>query len=133
MMKDNSERETLVIKQPKKKIEKIKKKYKNLSMSDETAEKIIKLQTLNNFLKLATVGAGVATVIDFFVADPVPFIDEALMTGVTMALKSGNNIIENKIKDLATSEETELNMSDCEEIRDRLVDIKKGMSKKRLK
>lgn len=124
-------REVVIIPESKKKINKIKQKYKNLAMSDETAEKIGRLEILNNVLKTATIGAGLITVIDFFIPDPVPLADEALLTGITVALKSGNSIVENKINSLATTGQASLNMADCEEIKNRLVDIGNELSKKK--
>ena len=127
---DNTERQVMVIPESKKKINNIKKKYNNLEMTDETAEKIGRLEILNNVLKLATVGAGLITVIDFFIPDPVPLLDEALLGGITLALKSGNSIVESKIKDYATTGEASLSMKDCETIRDRLIAIGKELNQR---
>ena len=54
-------REMLAITEDKKKIEKIKKRYKNLSMSDETASKIGKLEIANKVLSAAMAISGALT------------------------------------------------------------------------
>ena len=76
-------REKVFVSEKKSKIEKVKRKYKNMSMSDETANKIVKLNTLNKILKTATGAVGLITVIDFFVPDPVLGLDEAALTALT--------------------------------------------------
>ena len=127
---DNTQREVMIIPQSKKRIENIKKKYNNLEMSDETAEKIGRLEILNNVLKVATIGAGILTAIDYIFPDPVPFLDEALLTSITIALKSGNSIVENKIKDYATTGQANLTMEDCQSLTNRLIAIGKELDQK---
>ena len=80
-------RETVVIPEKKRKIEKIKKKFNNPEMSDSTATKIASLEVTNNLLKAATITAGVVTVIDLFVPDPVFGLDEAALASITGLLK----------------------------------------------
>ena len=53
-----NERETIVVEEKKNKIENIKRKYRNLEMSDATAQKIRKLEITNGILKAAAIAAG---------------------------------------------------------------------------
>ena len=110
------ERKTVVIPEKKIKIEKIKEKYNNLSMKDETAKKIIALELTNGILKAATVGAGLITVIDYFIPDPVPIIDEAILTGITTLLGTSTKIVQNKIDELAVSDNTTLKMEEINKL-----------------
>ena len=47
-------REAVFIPEKKKKIDNIKSKYNNMSMSDSAASKIVSLEVTNNILKAAT-------------------------------------------------------------------------------
>ena len=116
-------RETEFIKEDKKKIEKVKIKYKNMTMSDETAKKIVRLDTLNNILKTATGAVGLITVIDFFVPDPVLGLDEAALTALTGLLGYTSSVVNNKIDDIATSDNTELKMEEITKLTGQLTDV----------
>ena len=93
----NEGRETVIVPEKKEKIERIKRKYNNMEMTDDTAKKIRTLEATNNILLAATGVVGVATVINYFVPDMVPFVDEAIMTGATALLGSASAIVKNKI------------------------------------
>lgn len=116
-------RETVFVSEKKNKIEKVKRKYKNMSMSDETANKIVKLNTLNNILKTATGAVGLITVIDFFVPDPVLGLDEAALTTLTGLLGYTSSVVNNKIDDIATSDNTELKMEEITKLTGQLTDV----------
>lgn len=116
-------RETVFIKEDKKKIEKVKRKYKNMTMSDETAKKIVRLDTINNILKTATGAVGLITVIDFFVPDPVLGLDEAALTALTGLLGYTSSVVNNKIDDIATSDNTELKMEEITKLTGQLTDV----------
>lgn len=116
-------RETVFVSEKKNKIEKVKRKYKNMSMSDETANKIVKLNTLNNILKTATGAVGLITVIDFFVPDPVLGLDEAALTALTGLLGYTSSVVNNKIDDIATSDNTELKMEEITRLTGQLTDV----------
>ena len=105
-------RETIIIPEKKKKIENIKKKYNNLQMQDKTAEKIIRLETVNNVLTIASGLAGVITVIDLFIPDPVLGLDEAALVGITTLLSTSTRFINNKINDLAEKESTQVSIEE---------------------
>lgn len=116
-------RETVFVSEKKSKIEKVKRKYKNMSMSDETANKIVKLNTLNKILKTATGAVGLITVIDFFVPDPVLGLDEAALTALTGLLGYTSSVVNNKIDDIATSDNTELKMEEITKLTGQLTDV----------
>mgnify|MGYP003296366030 CR=1 FL=1 len=116
-------RETVFVSEKKSKIEKVKRQYKNMSMSDETANKIVKLNTLNNILKTATGAVGLITVIDFFVPDPVLGLDEAALTALTGLLGYASSVVNNKIDDIATSDNTELKMEEITKLTGQLTDV----------
>ena len=94
-----------------------------MSMSDETANKIVKLNTLNNILKTATGAVGLITVIDFFVPDPVLGLDEAALTALTGLLGYTSSVVNNKIDDIATSDNTELKMEEITRLTGQLTDV----------
>lgn len=126
-------RTTLIIPEKKKKIENIKKKYKNMQMSDTTAEKIEKLDITNKILKTATLAAGVITVIDIFTPDPVFMLDEAALAAITGLLKTSSTIVENKISELAKQGETSTSISEINEITNQIKNVKNAVKKSRNK
>lgn len=94
-------REAVFVKEPKKKIEKIKNKYNNYEMSDSTARKIATLEITGNVLKLATVASGVITAVDLLIPDPVLGLDEAGLAAITGLLTYSTTLVDKKINDLA--------------------------------
>ena len=104
----DEQRKIIAIPEPNEKIEKIKQKYGNLEMNDKTASKIRKLEITNKILKAVTAVVGIATTVNYFVPDMLPFVDEALLTGVTALLGTSTKIVENKIEDLANSGQTQM-------------------------
>lgn len=105
-------REAVVLKTSKKKIDNIKKKYKNMQMSDDTAAKIVRLNNINSILKAATAAVGIVTVVDFFIPDPVLGLDEAALTALTGVLGSASSVVSNKIENIANSEDATLQMDE---------------------
>ena len=127
----NEGRETVIVPEKKEKIERIKRKYNNMAMTDDTAKKIKNLEVVNNVLLVATGIVGVATVVNYFVPDPVPGIDEAIMTGATALLGSASTIVKNKINDLAATGTTEMKMEEVTNLSSQMADIAKKVSEKR--
>ena len=124
-------RETVIIPEKKEKIEKIKMKYKNMSMSDNTAKKIMRLEITNKILKAATAAVGVLTFIDIIVPDPIPGIDEAILTGATALLGSAAAIVNNKIEDLANTDNADLKMEEVNLLSKQLNDVATAVANKR--
>lgn len=120
-------REAVFVPEKKKKIEKIKKKYKNPEMSDSTALKIGSLRVANGILKAATTMVGLITVIDLFIPDPVLGLDEAALAGLTGLLKFSSTLVENKINELAVSDTTSVNMSEVDEFTNKLAEAARGI------
>ena len=116
-------KEAVMIPEKKKRIEKVKAKYKNMSMSDDAAMKIVRLNTLNNVLKAATGVVGLVTVIDYFVPDPLLGLDEAALTALTGLLGYTSSVVNNKIDDIATSDNTELKMEEITKLTGQLTDV----------
>lgn len=132
---NNDRRETVIVPEKREKIERIKRKYENMSMTDDTAKKIRALEITNNVLAAATGAVGIATIVNYFVPDPVPGIDEAVMTGVTALLGSATTIVSNKIKDLAATGTTDVKMEEVTKLSEQMVNVAKQVSenKKRVK
>lgn len=116
-------KEAVMIPEKKKKIEKVKAKYKNMSMSDETAMKIVRLNTLNSILKAATGVVGLVTVIDYFVPDPILGLDEAALTTITGLLGYSSSLVNNKIDSIAASDDAELKMEEINNLTNKLTDV----------
>lgn len=116
-------KEVLIVPEKKKKIEKVKNKYKNMSMTDETALKIVRLDTLNNVLKTATGLVGLVTVVDFFIPDPLLGLDEAALTAITGLLGYSSSLVSNKIDSIAESDDAELKMEEINNLADKLTDV----------
>lgn len=120
---NNEGRETVIVPEKKEKIERIKRKYQNMEMSDDTAKKIKNLEVVNNILVAATGVVGILTVVNYFVPDPVPGIDEVVMTGATALLGSASTIVKNKINDLAATGTTEVKMEEVTKLSDQLSNV----------
>ena len=116
-------KEAVMISENKKKIEMVKNKYKNMSMSDETAMKIVRLNTLNSVLKAATGVVGLVTVIDYFIPDPVLGLDEAALTAITTLLGYSSSLVDNKIDKIAASDDAELKMEEINNLANKLTDV----------
>lgn len=123
----------VIIPEDKDRINKIKAKYNNLSMSDSNASKIIRLETAGKVLSAASIATGILFVIDVFVPDPVIGLDEAALGGISALTKPFDTIVKNKIDDLANDKDGNLNSDDVSKISDGLVkmagEIKKSRSK----
>ena len=116
-------KEAVMISENKKKIEIVKNKYKNMSMSDDTAMKIVRLNTLNSVLKAATGVVGLVTVIDYFIPDPVLGLDEAALTAITTLLGYSSSLVDNKIDKIAASDDAELKMEEINNLANKLSDV----------
>lgn len=115
-----------------KEIEKIKTKYNNLNMSNETAYKIKKLEKVNKALVAATAVCGIITVIDYIVPDPVLFVDEAVLTGITSLLGTASGIVNKNIKSLVNNENAEFTMQDVQKLTNQINSIKNVQKEKTL-
>lgn len=105
-------RETVIVTENKNKIENVKRKYKNMQMSDTATKKIISLEVANKILKVATAGVGIITVIDFVVPDPILGLDEVALASITGVLSYASSLVNNKINDLAKIGETTVKMDE---------------------
>ena len=99
-----------------------------MEMTDDTAKKIRALEITNNVLAAATGAVGIATIVNYFVPDPVPGIDEAVMTGVTALLGSATTIVSNKIKDLAATGTTDVKMEEVTKLSEQMVNVAKQVA-----
>ena len=127
----NEGRETVIVPEKKDKIERIKRKYNNMEMTDDTAKKIKNLEVVNNILVAATGVVGILTVVNYFVPDPVPGIDEAVMTGATALLGSASTIVKNKINDLAATGTTEMKMEEVTQLSNELSNVARQVAEKK--
>lgn len=128
---NNDRRETVIVPEKKERIERIKRKYNNMEMADDTAKKIRTLEVVNNVLIAATGVVGCATVINYFVPDALPFVDEAVMTGATALLGSASTIVKNKINDLAATGATEVKMEEVTKLSEQMGNVAKAVAEKK--
>lgn len=126
-------REAVFVPEKKKKIENIKSKYNNMSMSDSAASKIVSLEVTNNILKAATAAAGVITVIDFFVPDPVLGLDEAALTAITGVLGYASKMVDNKIDAIVESGNASLEMNEITKLTEQVSNAAKSIKSSRSK
>lgn len=133
-MMSNEGRETVIVPEKKEKIERIKKKYNNMAMTDDTAKKIRNLEIVNNVLVAATGLAGLVTVISYLPGpdDAVTGLwDEAIFTGATLLLNSASSIVKNKINDLAVSGSTEVKMEEVTKLSEQMGNVAKAVAEKK--
>ena len=128
---NNDGREAIIVPEKREKIERIKRKYEKMSMTDDTAKKIRALEITNNVLAAATGAVGILTVVNYFVPDPIPGVDEAVMTGVTALLGSATSIVSNKIKDLAATGSTDVKMEEVTKLSEQMGKVAKDIAEKR--
>lgn len=128
---NNDGREAILIPEKKEKIERIKRKYQNMELSDDAAQKIRTLEVVNNILISATGLVGVATVVNYFIPDALPFVDEAVMTGVTALLGSASTVVKNKINDLAATGTTEVKMEEVTKLSGELANVAQKIAEKK--
>ena len=105
-------RNTLVVPEDQKVIEKMRRKYNKAQMTPDAAMKVHHLEMTNKALKTATTVAGVVTAIDWIVPDPSPLVDEVVLTGLTTLLKTANVIVDRKIQDIVEKGDTEISMDE---------------------
>lgn len=127
------ERTAVYVTEKKEKIERIKKKYNNMSLSDNQAEKINKLEVTNNVLKGATAIIGIATVINWLVPDAIPFIDEAILTGITTLLGSASTIVQNNIDSIALTGTADVKIEEIQKLTNQAGQIASNIKNKRTK
>lgn len=125
------ERLMVVVPEKKEVIEKIKKKYNKLQMSDKTAGKIQTLEITNKILTAATLAAGFATVVDLIIPDPVIGLDEAALAALTGLLKYSSSLVDNKINQLVESDDAELKMKEVEGLTEQMKKAAKAVSASR--
>lgn len=128
---NNDGREAILIPEKKEKIERIKRKYQNMELSDDAAQKIRTLEVVNNILISATGLVGIATVVNYFIPDALPFVDEAVMTGVTALLGSASTVVKNKINDLAATGTTEVKMEEVTKLSDQMSKVARDIADKK--
>lgn len=126
-------REAVYINEEKRKIEKIKAKYNNMNLDDNTAKKINNLEITNSILKSATIIAGIATIINYFIPDPIPLMDEAVMTGLTGLLKTSSTIVENKIDKLAKTGNAKIQIEEIENLTKQIKKIANEINNQKIK
>ena len=126
-------RVNVVVPEKKEKIEKIKKKYKNMEMSDDAALKIKNLEVTNNILKTATAVAGVVTVVDFFVPDPVLGLDEAALTALTSLFGYLSSVVNNKIEEVANSGDMNIEMDEVTKLSEQISKAAKSVKDCKMK
>ena len=119
-------REALMVPEKKDKILKIKQKYNNMQMSDDVAKKIRSLEITNNILLAATAATGIITVIDYIAPDPLPFADEAILSGLTGLLGLASSIVKNKIDDLAKTGNTSIQMEEVNKLTSQIANVAKN-------
>ena len=127
------ERQAVYVKEKKEKIEKIKKKYENMNLSDDTALKINNLEVTNNILKAATAIVGLVSVINWFVPDMIPFVDEAILTGLTTLLGSSAKIVENNIDSIAKNGTSNIKMEEIQNLSGQAKEIISNLKEKNIK
>ena len=115
-------RETVMIKEKKSVVDKIRKKYKNPNLSEKDAKKIATLEATNKVLVGASAAAGVVTVIDLFVPDPVLGLDEAALVALTTLLGSASAFVNNKIDKIAKEENSDIQMDEIAKLSGQLTD-----------
>ncbi len=130
----NEGRVTVMVPEKKEKIERIKRKYQNMEMTDDTAKKIRALEVVNNVLIAATGLAGIGTAISYL---PLPddaagfILDEAIFTGATVLLGSASAIVKNKINDLAATGNTEVKMEEVTKLSDEITNVARVVAEKK--
>ena len=130
----NEGRVTVMVPEKKEKIERIKRKYKNMEMTDDTAKKIRTLEVVNNVLIAATGLAGIGTAISYFPLpdDAVGFIwDEAIFTGATVLLGSASAIVKNKINDLAATGTAEVQTDEVSKLSGEMANVARVVAEKK--
>ncbi|MBQ8659947.1 MAG: hypothetical protein IJ475_03835 [Bacilli bacterium] len=124
-------KEAVVVPEKKETIERIKRKYNNLQMSDKTAQNIRRLEITNNVLKVVTAGVGIVAAIDLIIPDPVLGVDEAILTAATGLLGYGTSVVSNKIQDLAATESTDVSMTEINELTNKLASMAGAVAAKK--
>ena len=130
-MGNNEGRKFACFKENKEKIEEIKKKYNDMEMTDETANKIRKLEITNNVLSAAMSLAGIATAIDLIIPDPLIGLDEAILAAITAGIGGMKAIIKSHIKDLTVNGNTDLEPDDVNKLTSILINISNAFKNKK--
>lgn len=120
-------RETLIVPEKKEKIEKIKRQYNNMQMSDDVAKKISRYEIANKILKAAATAVGIVTVVDLIIPDPVLGLDEAALSAITALLTTGSIFVDNKIDDLAKEGDTSIKMDEVTKLTNQMSNAAKNI------
>ena len=104
-----------------------------MNLDDNTAKKINNLEITNSILKSATIIAGIATIINYFIPDPIPLMDEAVMTGLTGLLKTSSTIVENKIDKLAKTGNAKIQIEEIETLTKQIKKIANEINNQKIK
>lgn len=125
------DRETVVIPDKKKRIEKLKKRLDPQNNSNLHSAKIASLEVTNKILKAATMAAGVITVIDIFIPDPILGLDEIALASITGLLKYSSSMVENKLEALAKNEDSTIQMEEITKLTEELTKAAASVKKSR--
>ena len=119
----------LIIPESKEKLDNIRKKYNNMNMSDDIANKVNHLEITGQVLKTAAILVGVVTVVDFFVPDALPVVDEVVLTTATTVLATISKTVDKKVDDLVNTGETKITANDVISIGSQLGKLAKNKKK----
>lgn len=131
MNDSNDKRSYICVGDDEKKIARIKKKYKNMEMSNETAGKIKKLEVANKILSAAMVASGIVTAIDLIVPDPVFGLDEAALTALTTGLATAKSTVKSHIDNLALEGSTEIQAEEVNKLTKAFTEVAKSVKSKK--
>jgi hypothetical protein len=106
------ERTMVVVPEKKEAIDNIKAKYNSLQRDDKTAGKIFSLDAYNSILVGAAEVSSISAVVDVVVPDPANRLDEASLAALTELLKYPSSLVENKMEELAASENSKLKVEE---------------------
>lgn len=123
-------RKSVFVTENKKNIEKMRKKYNNMQMSEVAAAKVYRLDVASNALKAATAVVGVVTVIDLFIPDPVLGIDEVGLTAITGLLGYVSSLVDNKAKSIANDEDASIQMDEVTKLTEQIGNAAKAVKGK---
>ena len=110
-------------------LDEIRKKYNSPDMSDEVANKIIKLDKTATELVNLTKIIGIICIVDLILPDPILGLDEITLVVITSIIGSVATIMNNKIQDLVFEGRAKLELKDVEKIAKDALKAKKSKKK----
>ena len=110
-------------------LDEIRKKYNSPDMSDEVANKIIKLDKTATELVNLTKIIGIICIVDLILPDPILGLDEITLVVITPIIGSVATIMNNKIQDLVVEGRAKLELEDVEKIAKNALRAKKSKKK----